>query len=178
MKFSLSKDFQKKVINLVIIVVFLLVFSFILDCCMKFLPFKEGFTPSSSNANGFPETWSEDYTIDVDYDPDSMGGWSFETDGSMVEIAPSIDTSNHEYVYTSYSDTESGTIKMLKEITVVKNVTYDFKTLVHLGGDSENDELHYVLLSEDKDLNDSSKTKVVPTSNSAGNDGYLEIEFC
>ena len=176
MKFSFSKDFQKKAINLLIIIVFLLALSFMLDCFMKYLPFKEAFTPASQNANGFPENWSEEFEIDVDKDSDSMGGWTFETDGSMVEINPSIDTSNGNYVYTSYSDNESGQIRLSKEITVVKNVTYDFKTTVHLGGDSEDNELHYVLLSEDSDLTDSNKTKMLPISNSEGNDGFIEIE--
>ncbi len=176
MKFSFSKDFQKKAINLFMVILFLLVFSLILDCIMKYLPFKEPFTPASQNANGFPENWTEEFEIDVDKDSDTMGGWSFETDGSMVEINPSIDTSNGNYVYTSYSESESGQIRLSKEITVVKNVTYDFKTTIHLGGDKEDDELHYVLLSDDTDLTDSNKSKLLPISNSQGNDGFIEIE--
>ena len=84
---------------------------------MKYLPFKEPFTPASQNANGFPENWTEEFEIDVDKDSDTMGGWSFETDGSMVEINPSIDTSNGNYVYTSYSESESGQIRLSKEIS-------------------------------------------------------------
>ena len=174
MKFSFSKDFQKKAMNLLIIVVFLLVLSFVLDCFMKYLPFKESYT--NINASGFPEYWSEEYEIDVDMDSDAMEGWSFETDGSMVEISPSIDKSNGNYVYTSYSETESGQIRFSKEIEVTKNVTYDFSTRIHIGGDDEDEQLHYVLLSEDAGLTDSNKETLYTTSNSKDNDGFIKIE--
>ena len=107
---------------------------------------------------------------------DNVNGWVFDSsDGSDNEINAVVDTNNKEYKYVSHTDdtsylTGNSYIILRKDLSLVKDIKYTVSTMVNIGDDELDDDLHYL------NINGTNTLKVLPIKSTQDYDGFYRIE--
>ena len=170
MGISITKNLKDKIFKLGCILLFLFIFSVLLDIILNFIPFKSTIYENYVNMNsvaGFPEVWSNSESDGILslLDAASTNSWVFDisdytsnstSNNSLyndIDISANVNKNKSEYSY--FSDAPDGTdipsdqvsyIILGKDITLTRDIKYKLKTYVNIGNDALGKNSHYVKL--------------------------------